>query len=688
MNLKKVANPRELMHRIPFSHFRIKPNERLYLNFIAIGVGLLTGFGAVGVHHLVDFFSHLFYGEGDPLVNFMKSPWWLLLLTPALAGLIVGPMIHIFAKEAKGHGVPEIMSAVLLRGGRIKLKVAIVKALASAISIGAGGSMGPEGPQAQIGATLSSVFSRFFIKKEEFIKILVAAGAGSGIAAAFNTPMAGALFAAEVILGDFSVAAFSPIILATVTATLVSQHFLGNNPFFVLPEFSFSTPWEFVMYGVLGVGAGFISLLFIWTLYFSEHFFDKKFKFPPYFKPVVGGLIVGGMGIFFPYIMGIGFSTLKEVFLGNFSIAWLFLLLFLKLIATNITLGSGHSGGVFAPALFLGAVFGAAFGSISNMLFSFHIPLGIWSVLGMAALISGTMQAPITAMLIIFEMSQNYTLLLPLMITAIIASLITMLIKKESIYTQKLALQGIDIRGSEKDDPLKMRVVEDFVQKEIDYFTIDCNLKGVVSKFIQSKQHIFPVVDNHDSKILKGILSIDDLKYIFEENNDLLSSQILIAGDLMSESDSIQFNDNLLTALDIFSKSNYSQLPVVDAKDRLVGVVSEHKILAIYNAENQKKALANAIMKKKNFHDPIQGVSIGDSIYIHEIGVPSDFVLKKIKDLRFRNLYDLEIILINNRKLKTKIFPYGDYVVKEGDEFVILGKAEAIQKYVNQISNS
>ena len=331
-----------------------RSNDRIYLTILALVLGILTGFGAIGVHYLIEFFSDFFYGKGELLELLKSTPKWKIILYPAGAGALVGPMIYFFAREAKGHGVPEIMSAILLKGGKIKPIVAIVKAFASSLSIGAGGSVGSEGPQAQIGATLSSSIGRLFFKKEEYVKILVAAGAGAGIAAAFNTPMAGALFASEVILGSFSVASFSPIIMAAVSATLVSEHFLGNKVFFNIPTYTIGSFYEFLFYILLGILAGLVALMFIWTLYFSEDLFDEKLKIiPEYIRPIIGGLILGVIGINIPHIMGTGFDTINLMMSGKLSLSFVLLLLFVKLIATDITLGSGHSGGVFAPSLFM-----------------------------------------------------------------------------------------------------------------------------------------------------------------------------------------------------------------------------------------------------------------------------------------------------------------------------------------------
>ena len=658
-----------------------RSNDRIYLTILSIFIGILTGFGAVGVHHLISFFSELFYGSGS-LVELLKvTPKWKIIIYPAGAGLLVGPMIYLFAREAKGHGVPEIMAAILLKGGKIKPIVAVVKALSASLSIGAGGSIGSEGPQAQIGATLSSFLGRLFLKKEKHIKVLVAAGAGAGIAAAFNTPMAGALFASEVILGSFSVSSFSPIIMASVSATLVSEHFLGNKIFFHIPTYFFSSFYEFLFFIILGVISGFLALLFIWSLYYSEDLFDEKMKIiPEYLRPVLGGILLGLIAIFVPYIMGSGFDTIELMMSNKFSIGFIFILLFLKLLATNITLGSGHSGGVFAPSLFMGAALGIFFGTLVNSYTGINIPIEVWALLAMSAVVAGATQAPITAMMIIFEMSKDYSLMLPLMTVAIIASLITMVIKRESIYTQKLMLRGILLRSKDENDLVKSKTIDEYIRKNIKYFTQSDKINKVLIDLLHEEQHLFPIIKSKKDRKLVGALSIESLKFIFEEDLPKATKNLIVAKDVMTHIETIKMGTNIITALEIFAKSDYSVLPIVDKSYNLVGLLSEHKILKIYNNEYRKNEIARVLLKNQDEKHGVNGIPIGHSMYITEVLPPKDTILKSLKEIKFRNNYDLEIVLIKHGNDK-KIFPTGDYILKDDDKLMILGSAEKIRDF-------
>ena len=273
---------------------RAKMTEHTFMIIVAIIIGVVAGFSAIGIRALIKFFSELsFPGPGNLLENIIATPWYLILIIPVVGGLIVGPLIYYFAPEAKGHGVPEVMQAILLKGGQIRGRVAVVKALASAITIGTGGSVGREGPIIQIGSSLGSVVGQFLRVSPKRLKTLVGCGAAAGIAAAFNAPIAGALFAVEIILMDFAVAQFSPIVISSVMATVISHTFEGNFTAFIVPKYQLASPVEIGFYFVLGAASGVVAYLFIKTLYYSEEIFDNWIKIPEYIKPALGGIGIG-----------------------------------------------------------------------------------------------------------------------------------------------------------------------------------------------------------------------------------------------------------------------------------------------------------------------------------------------------------------------------------------------------------
>jgi CIC family chloride channel protein len=414
---------------------RFRSTEHTFMVIVAIIIGIAGGFGAVGIQFLIKFFKELFWGTDEYTIQYLSTlPLYVKIGVPVLGGLIVGIIVHFFSSEAKGHGVPEVMEAIALKNGIIRPRVVISKLFASATYIGSGGSVGREGPVIQIGSAVGSTVGQFLKVNPQRMKVFVACGAASGIAAAFNAPVAGALFAVEIILGDFAVAQFSPIVISSVMATVVSRHFLGDFPAFVVPVYHLLSPLELIPYSVLGLLAGFISILFIKVLYGMEEFFDS-WKTNDMVKAMLGGLGIGLLALWMPEILGVGYETMNNALLGKMAWQVMLILIFVKVFATSLSLSSGGSGGVFAPSLFLGTMTGGFFG---DMVLQYWPGLsggpGAYALVGMGAVVAGATHAPITAILIIFEMTNDYKIILPLMIATTIATLISSKLQKESIY--------------------------------------------------------------------------------------------------------------------------------------------------------------------------------------------------------------------------------------------------------------
>ena len=399
---------------------RFDINEHLSISIIAVVIGVLGGYGAVLFRFAIIFFQTLLYQSGEEFLTIAATvPWWMKLIMPAVGGAVVGPVIYFYAREAKGHGVPEVMEAVALKGGLIRPRVSAAKILASAISIGAGGSVGREGPIVQIGSAVGSTVGQVLKVSQDRLRTLVGCGAAAGIAATFNAPIAGVLFSVEILMGEFGVSTFSPIVLSSVTATTISRHYFGDFPAFVVPGYEVVSIWELLLYGGLGVIVALVAVLFVITLYKTEDLFDK-IPIPEYTKPIMGGFIMGGTIIFLPQMFGVGYGAINHALNGQ--IVWWFLLMmvFAKILATSITIGGGMSGGIFAPSLFIGAMLGGCFGEVVHMLFpDITATSGAYALVGMGGVVAAATHAPITAIIIIFELTGNYTIILPLMITCI-----------------------------------------------------------------------------------------------------------------------------------------------------------------------------------------------------------------------------------------------------------------------------
>jgi len=572
----------------------LKPTENTIMAALAVFVGLAGGFGAVGFRYLIDFFQAAFYGSEGNLIDIISStPWYLRILIPALGGLIVGPLVYFFAREAKGHGVPEVMEAVALKSGIIRKRIVFIKSLASAICIASGGSVGREGPIVQIGSAIGSTIGQILKVSGDRIRTLVGCGAAAGIAATFNAPIAGSMFALEIILGDFALATFSPIVISSVTATAISRHFLGNAPAIIVPTYQLISAWEFPLYVSLGLFCAVLGVTFTTVLYRFEDLFENL-KFPEYLKAVLGGFIIGIMGLLFPHILGVGYGAIDLCLLEKLSWWIMLLLVFFKILSTSITIGSGGSGGIFAPSLFLGAMAGGFFGSVVHSLFpNITATPGAYGIVGMGAIVSATTHGPLTAILMLFEMTGNYKIILPLMIACIISSLAAGRLLKDSIYTLKLSRRGVNIKAGKEINVLKSILVKDVMNTEVDSIQENLSLKKLAEKISKSKHNSFPVVDIEEN--LTGILSFLDYHDIAYDEN---LKDLVVAKDLAtSKVVTVALDDNIYNALEKITQRDFSILPVVAKENstELVGVLTRRDIMDAYN---------KAVIKKSIFAEP------------------------------------------------------------------------------------
>ena len=429
------------------------------LSVLAVLVGVVTGLGAVAFRVLIGLIHNLlFLGRFDVRyeANLFTpdSPWGVfVILVPVIGGIVVTFLVSTFAPEARGHGVPEVMDAIYYRGGVIRPVVAVVKSLASAVAIGSGSAVGREGPIIQIGSALGSTLGQLFPMAQGERIILVAAGAGAGIAATFNTPIGGVMFAIELLMPEVSARTFLPVALATGTATFLGRLFFGQQPAFDVPQLvplsvDLGSALTLGLYAALGALCGVASAAFVRGLHLVEDGFDLIKE--RYTRHILGMFLVGLLiyalheryGHYF--VSGVGYATVQAILLGQLSAAGLLTLLFVcKLLATTASLGSGSSGGVFSPSLFLGATIGAAFAGVLN---SSGLPLALdlpsFAMVGMGALVAGGTGAAMTAVTMIFEMTRAYDIVLPMIIAVALSVGVRRLLSRESIYTLKLVRRG------------------------------------------------------------------------------------------------------------------------------------------------------------------------------------------------------------------------------------------------------
>lgn len=545
---------------------------------LAALVGAGTGVGAVVFRWLIMSLQHLFFVEGSHWLSFM-GPYYVILL-PALGGLFVGPLIYFFAREAKGHGVPEVMLAVAKKGGRIRPRVAFIKTLASAITIGSGGSVGREGPIVQIGSTLGSALGQLLRLPTAWIRTLLGCGCAAGIAATFNAPLGGTFFTMELIFRSFNSRGFAFIVVSAVAGTLTAQAFLGASPAFQLGNlYQLVDSREMLLYGLLGVLAGLAGVVFMKAIHFSEDLFARFRSIPEWFRPVIGGLVVGVIALYSLDLCGVGYgetawtpqTSMDQMLEGALSLKVLVLVALLKIVATSTTVGSGGSGGVFAPSLFLGAATGGALGMAASHLFpGEQINPGAYALVGAAALFAGVTRAPITSVMMMFELTRNYALILPVMTSVVIATGVVMIFSRETIYTEKLMRRGIDLLKMSRANLVSGVQVENVMTKEFPAVDHSMSLRELEIKLAMTGHHGFPVLD--DEGKLYGMVGAWDVKLAREGGipestpvADICSIQLVTAYP----------DETLAEVLGRFSEANVGRIPVVDPADenKLLGVL-------------------------------------------------------------------------------------------------------------------
>ncbi len=568
--------------------------ERTFMVLAAVVIGLLGGLGAVLFRLVIQACQALFFRTGSYNLEYVLGlPWYWKLAAPAAGALIVGPIVYYFARETKGHGVPEVMEAVAIRRGIIRPRVMFAKVLASAVCIGSGGSAGREGPIVQIGSSLGSSLGQLLKVGDKRLRTMVACGTAAGIAGTFNAPIAGAIFAMEVILSDFAIAEFSPIVISSVAATALSRHFLGDSPAFVVPQYELVSVFEMIPYLILGFGAAFCALGFIGLLYKAEDVFERM-RMPLVLKPVLGGLIVGFIGIYFPHVFGVGYDTITLALKNQLVWHVLLILIVLKVVATSVTLGSGGSGGVFAPSLFIGAGFGGLVGTAAHTLFpGVTASAGAYALVGMGAVAAGAMHAPMTAILIMFELTGDYRIMLPLMLSCIISVLLTTRLKKDSIYTMKLSRRGVSVVRGREVNVLRALKVSEIMKPDYVSVFADAPLHDLVHLTVSSPYSNFFVVDRSGG--LLGVISVHDIRRIIFESTKL--EPILVAYDLQTPiGRCFTPSDTLDKVMKAFTEMrlDIDELPIVEEGDSksLIGRVSKNDVIEIYNREISKRDAA------------------------------------------------------------------------------------------------
>jgi CIC family chloride channel protein len=669
------------------AHFRFRsrlldrwqPPAELVLIATALVVGLSTGVGAVTFRYLIRGVEWIGYSW----VPSVTSSWGesYVVVIPTIGGLIVGLLIFYFAREAKGHGVPEVMAAVALNDGRIRPVVAVVKSLASSICIGTGGSVGREGPIVQIGSALGSSIGQALNLSGDRVRNLVACGAAGGIAATFNAPIAGVMFALEIILNRFSVRHFSSVVISAVAASVVGRAAFGDYAAFKVPvEYGVNSLWEFSFYPILGLLTALVGALFVRLLYWSEDRFESWKQVPEWLQPAIGGALLGGLALLYPRVTGVGWERMPDIFnvgydvieraLANqLTLNVVLTLLFLKIIATSLTLGSGGSGGVFAPSLFMGAMLGAAFELLMKQWFPTVVaPAGAYALVGMAATFAATAHAPITAVLILFELTGDYRIILPMMLTVVVATLIGQrILGGESIYTLKLSRRGVRLEHGRDLDLMQSVLVREAMTTDTYVVQSDMPLNQLGDYFQHTHAHSFPVVDGNTE--LVGMVSIHDYEQALSRQtpHQLQVKDIATMDRLLTAYE----DESLAEAIQRIGIRGVNKMPVVnrDNPKKIVGVIRRRDIVKAYN-----RALSRR--REGKIDEAVLSLSNKSDVSIAQLTISSDSQAVHATIAAIKPHLPHDCVIVSIRRHGQVLIPHGDTVLQANDQVKVFIRSQ------------
>jgi len=559
-------------------------NDQLLLVLIALLIGALGAFGVIGFRGLISLVQLLALGFDSPhVLDFARNlPWWRILVAPTFGGLLIGIFVRYVVPGRRAQGVPDVMEAAALRGGRLSLRTTIAGAVANAASIGVGGSVGREGAVIHLGATMASWLGQRMRLPPAMLRTALGCGVASAVAASFNAPIAGVFFALEVVIGNYAISTFAPLVVASVIGTVISRLYYGDFPSFILPQYQIVSPWEFFAFALLGLICAVVSLSFMTSAQVVERVVERL-GIPRWLRPMCGGLLLGIIAIGFPHVLGVGYDSIDQALFGTIPL-WLMIgLVVAKTAATAICIGTGFGGGDFSASLFLGAMSGGAFGLISAQVFpglaSSH---GAYSLVGMGAVAGPVLGAPITTILIIFEMTGDYAMTLAVMIAVVISSLIVSETFGRSMYVIKLEHRGINLRAPREISIFSSIPVADLMRRAYASVPPEAPMSAVIEALRTAPFGLVFVVDEEGR--LKGVISVADLAPVADSVAP--GSVPVIAADIADPNPVfLEAGDDPRRALRLMDARMGSHLPVVRDREsmRMVGVVDVHELVLAYH---------------------------------------------------------------------------------------------------------
>jgi CIC family chloride channel protein len=547
---------------------------------LAVVVGVLGGVCNLFYHLSEELLKILIFGHNAEISEIARGLlWWQKIITPTAGGLAAGLILLIGMKVSAKEAPSNILEAVIVGQGRLSFRSGLVKTFSSLISLTSGASIGREGSIVHLSATIASKFGQLLDYHPYKLRLLTACGAAAGISAAFNAPLTGAVFAAQIVIGNFSMTMFTPIILSSVVAAMMSRSFFGIEPLYHVPVFEFTRLSQLPWIGLVGVGSGLIGAGFLKGIDLVERQMKTTIK-RFYFRIMIGGLLVGAISVFYPWVWGNGYGPANMILDGKFTVNVLLGLVLAKAIATMISVGSGMVAGIMTPSLFIGAAYGSFCGlGLHALNLGENLPVCVFALAGMASVFAATTHSPLMAMLLVFEISLNYSLMPALMLACPLATLVARRFHRDSVYTKPLRERGIEVRESKKFGIAEINVVADIMRKPVTPLYNTTPFEQIIERFLSSPNNFLPVVDS-DYRLI-GVVSLQDVKEFLSRNENILG---IIAYDVMRPVPYyLTPQQTLQDAFPVLINSEMRNIPVVDTTEnmKLIGSVLRSEALGI-----------------------------------------------------------------------------------------------------------
>ena len=675
------ASRNSLVEQLAFRLRRLGLSEYGLFLILAALIGLFTGCGVVAFRELYESITRLALGEGSVLAALAAQPAWRIVLVPALGGLVVGLLLRILPRGASGeHGVARVIFAVARNDGRIPFVSTLRSFLTNAVSIGTGASVGPEGPVIELGSGLGSATGQWLRLSPERMRTLVGCGAAAGLAAAFNAPISGAIFALEIVLRDFAVVTFAPIIVAAVLGTALSRALLGGAPTFAVPSYELFSVWELPLYVVLGLAAGVVGVIFTRLTHAGERL-RPRIPGPQLLRPMFGGAVLGTVFLGLPQLFGVGYESAGNLLHGELDLLLMAAILIAKLLATSFTLACGFTGGIFAPTLLIGGALGGIAGHLAGLLFPAHTaPIGAYSLVGMAALMAAVTHAPMTSILILFEMTGGYEVILPLMLACIGSVIVAQRGGGHSMFTIGLAHRGVDLNFGRESAILRDYFVEDIMQHAVATVPPSTGLEAILDRFLERSDDRYYVVD--EAGVLLGVIDLHDIKAVLHDRG---LQGVIIAADLMHPvSRCVHRRENLEEAILLLGSADAEELPVVSEHEtpHLEGTISRKLILELYNREIlQKEVLGIKLARPHGRGADI--VDLPEQYRVDLIDVNAAMAGRSLAQLDLRERFGVHVLAIKRRGVSAagrNELPDPKQPLTIQDRLIIVGRSEAVDR--------